>query len=80
MTDRIDVDTQRAYARLAGFMYLFGSVCYVALWIARLLAPDTSWLAPYASAPILVAEVVGGFWLLVRAIDVSAPVGAVNPR
>ena len=56
--------------RLLAGVGLFGSVCYAAVWIGRLLVPDVSRLVPFASVPILIAEVGGGLWLLLRSIDV----------
>lgn len=50
-----------------------GSVVYAALWITRLAGSDVTWLVPYASVPILIAEVAGGLWLLLRGIDVPTP-------
>jgi hypothetical protein len=61
----------RYIPRLLAAVGLFGSVCYAALWVGRLLVPDVSWLVPFASVPILIAEVVGGLWLLLRSIDVG---------
>jgi hypothetical protein len=60
----------RYIPRVLAGLGLIGSACYAALWIGRLLVPDVSWLVPFASAPILIAEVVGGIWLLLRSIDV----------
>lgn len=57
---------------------LFGSICYAAPWIGILLVPDASWLVPYASVPILIAEVAGGLWLLVRGIEVPKSAVADN--
>ncbi len=60
----------RYIPRVLAGVGLVGSACYAAIWIARLIWPEVSWVAPIASVPILIAEVVGGLWLLFRAIDV----------
>lgn len=59
---------------------LLGSPLYAALWTGRLIAPDVSWLAPYASVPILIAELSAGLWLLFRAVAVPNPTAAGAPR
>ena len=50
---------------------LFGSLCYAAFWVAQLLAPETDALVLYASAPILLAELGTGLWLLIRGINTT---------
>lgn len=47
---------------------IFASVVYAALWVARLLAPETAGLAVVGSVPILLAELSTGGWLLLRGI------------
>jgi hypothetical protein len=47
---------------------VFASLCYAALWIARLILPESSGLAVYGSLPIAIAELATGFWLLVKGI------------
>jgi hypothetical protein len=70
----------RYIPRMLAGVGLFGSACYAAMWIARLIWPEVSWVAPIASVPILIAEVVGGLWLLFRAIDIPEPADARNPE
>lgn len=60
----------RYIPRVLAGVGLVGSAGYAAMWIARLIWPEVSWVAPIASVPILIAEVVGGLWLLFRGIDV----------
>jgi hypothetical protein len=48
---------------------LFASLCYAALWFARLILPESSGLVVYGSLPILIAELSTGFWLLIKGID-----------
>ena len=63
---------------------LAGSVLYAVMWVATLVVPETSSFGLYASIPILIAELGGGLWLLIRSIDVSEPRSALalaaNPR
>ena len=60
----------RYIPRVLAGVGLVGSACYAAMWVARLIWPEVSWIAPIASVPILIAEVLGGLWLLFKAIDV----------
>jgi hypothetical protein len=69
----------RYIPRVLAGVGLVGSGCYAAMWIARLVWPEVSWVAPIGSVPILIAEVVGGLWLLFRAIDVPEPATAGDP-
>lgn len=70
----------RYIPRVLAGVGLVGSACYAAMWIARLIWPELSWIAPIASVPILIAEVLGGLWLLFRAIHVAGVSTAANPR
>jgi Domain of unknown function (DUF4386) len=70
----------RYIPRVLAGVGLVGSACYAAMWIARLIWPEVSWVAPIASVPILIAEVAGGVWLLLRAIDVPEPATPGVPR
>ena len=51
---------------------LVASITYAALWVARLLVPESSGLAVAGSVPILLAEVSTGVWMLWKGITPSA--------
>jgi hypothetical protein len=47
---------------------VFASLSYAALWVTRLILPESSGLVVYGSLPILIAELSTGLWLLVKGI------------
>jgi len=47
---------------------LIASATYAALWLARLLVPESSGLAIVGSIPILLAELSTGVWLLTKGV------------
>jgi hypothetical protein len=51
---------------------IFASLVYAAVWFVSLILPqDSATAAAYGSAPILIAELSTGLWLLIRGINVQ---------
>ncbi len=51
---------------------IVASLVYAAAWFVSLILPqDAATAAAYGSAPILIAELSTGFWLLIRGINVQ---------